>query len=110
MIIFMMMMMMMITTVTMMTMTMASCRCLALEEVVNMASESTFSFAKAICSVPEVIHVILKMIKMIIFQVRLSDVRLSNDLWEIVAKRLRQRESRLLRWFFQIGSASTRFE
>jgi len=60
----------------------ACLRCLALEEVVNMASESTFSFAKAICSVPEV---------------RLSDVRLANDLWEIVAKRLRQKDSRLLR-------------
>ena len=48
----------MMTTRTMMTMTMmmtTSCRCLALEEVVNMASESTFSFAKAICAVPEVI-------------------------------------------------------
>ena len=49
----------------MMTMTMTSCRCLALEEVVNMASESTFSFAKAICSVPEVIS-------RIIFLMRLS--------------------------------------
>ena len=33
-------------------------------------------------------------------QVRLSDVRLANDLWEIVAKRLRQKDSRLLRYIF----------
>ena len=32
-----------------------------------------------------------------VMQVRLSDVRLANDLWEIVAKRLRQKDSRLLR-------------
>lgn len=73
----------------------ASLRCLALEEVVNMASESTFSFAKAICSVPEV---------------RLSDVRLANDLWEIVAKRLRQRESRLIRLeIFDMEFTNTEF-